>query len=288
MSQWLEMFKKANAGDLKLQNTLFRYTRFLAFKFEQRYWKQLIWNEMAWQERLKNRPIMTGGYLRASIYNKPLPRLKPQPLHITRMIYKRRRVRERRILRIHELQEMQQILRHERDFESQLAKLHPFETTYAGEAWPDWEESLVQERQQLQRGLDLDVQRAQTPFDPKLVEQIKQARREKIANKTRELERERRGEVLKRTIRRRNQGPPAHVLRRMSPERREMDKVVRSVSEVGYVAQVKMQLGFKLRNPTKWKEEFGPADRQEELCELEDEIRRENAKRRLDPPSTSV
>ena len=35
----------------------------------------------------------------------------------------------------------------------------------------------------------------------------------------------------------------------MSPERREMDKILRSLSEVGYVALVKRLLGFKLKDP---------------------------------------
>ena len=39
------------------------------------------------------------------------------------------------------------------------------------------------------------------------------------------------------------------MLAKMSPERREMDKISRSLSEVGYVALVKRLLGFKLKDP---------------------------------------
>ena len=59
---------------------------------------------------------------------------------------------------------------------------------------------------------------------------------------------ERRGEVLKSTLRRQRKGPPAHILAKMSPERREMDKFSRNLSEVGYVALVKRRLGFKLKD----------------------------------------
>jgi hypothetical protein len=107
----------------------------------------------------------------------------------------------------------------------------------------------------LRATFQLDKERQCTPYPPELLDAIKQARREKIANKTRELDRERRGEILARTIDRRNQGPPAHVLTRMTREERRMDRVVRSVSEVGYVAQVKRRLGFKLRDSEAWKKE---------------------------------
>ena len=94
-----------------------------------------------------------------------------------------------------------------------------------------------------------DQERANRPFPPELLEQIIEARRTKIRNKTREKERERRGEVLKSTLRRQRKGPPAHILAKMSPERRRMDKVARSLSEVGYVALVKRRLGMRLKDP---------------------------------------
>ena len=94
-----------------------------------------------------------------------------------------------------------------------------------------------------------DQERANRPFPPELFEQIIEARRTKIRNKTREKERERRGEILKSTLRRQRKGPPAHILAKMSPERRRMDKVARSVSEVGYVALVKRRLGMRLKDP---------------------------------------
>ena len=46
---------------------------------------------------MRNRPIMTGALMRPSLFNRPLPRLKPQPIHISRMIWNRRRVRDLRL-----------------------------------------------------------------------------------------------------------------------------------------------------------------------------------------------
>ena len=134
--------------------------------------------------------------------------------------------------------------------------------------------------QDLQAALTRDEERAKRPFPPALVAQIKAARREKIANKTRELQRERSGLVIRRTILRRAKGPPAHVLARMTEAQRRMDKASRSVSEVGYVAMVKRRLGWKLRDPEAWKIEMG---RPENRARLEKEamaLAAENERRR--------
>lgn len=69
---------------------------------------------------------------------------------------------------------------------------------------------------------------------------IHRARHYKVINKTREYERERSGEVLRSTIRRRRKGPPAYVLDKMSWEERLKDRIVREgvkgqVAEGGYL-----------------------------------------------------
>lgn len=125
-----------------------------------------------------------------------------------------------------------------------------------------------------------DEARLRTPYPPEMLQAIKAARREKVANKTRELERERRGGTTARSFRRQRQGPPAHVLACMTPEERHMDRVARSLSEVGYIAQVKMKLGMKLRDPEAWKVEFGKPENLSELDEMWEAIDAENARRR--------
>ena len=94
--------------------------------------------------------------------------------------------------------------------------------------------------------MSLEEAREKSKFSPEMTEMIKEARREKIRNKTRERERERRGEVLKSTLKRMRQGPPAHILSLMTPEQKRLDKVVRRVSVVGYTGLMKKRMGFKL------------------------------------------
>jgi hypothetical protein len=143
---------------------------------------------------------------------------------------------------------------------------------------PDAHIKLLQDG--LQETLSRDTARRDSPIPPELVAQVKEARREKFRNKAKEAERERRGEVLNRTLRRRRQGPPAPVLELMTDEQKEMDKVARSVSEVGYVAKVKRKLGFKLRDPTRWMLELGPRRMWGRLDQLEKQIMAENIRRR--------
>lgn len=113
---------------------------------------------------------------------------------------------------------------------------------------------IVDLQTELRKGFDRDVRRARSPYPPKLLAEIKEARREKIRNKTRERERERRGEILPCTIKRSRKGPPAHILAKMTPEKRRADKAVRSVSEVGYVGMMKSRKGMKMKNPNLWRE----------------------------------
>jgi len=121
-------------------------------------------------------------------------------------------------------------------------------------------------------------ERVNTPFPPELVEAIFEARREKIRNKTREKERERRGELTLSAIRRKRKGPPAHVLARMSPQRRDMDRTARSLSEVGYVALVKRRLGRKLKDPEAGLE-LGKKENRPLLDKARDMIKAENERR---------
>jgi hypothetical protein len=71
----------------------------------------------------------------------------------------------------------------------------------------------------------------------------------------------------------------------MSPERRKMDRVVRSVSEVGYVAAVKRRLGWKLGDDETWKKEdaIGP-----EGEKLEEEVKQELQRRARRRDSESI
>ena len=105
----------------------------------------------------------------------------------------------------------------------------------------------------IRQTFSLDAERANSPFPSEMLAAIKEARREKIRNKRRERLREKSGEVLKCTLARQRQGPPPHLLCKMSKKQRYLDNVARSVSEVGYVGFVKTIIGRKLKNKELWK-----------------------------------
>lgn len=69
---------------------------------------------------MRNRPILTGGYHRPTLNNRPLPRLKPQPHAITMMIRNRIRARTRRAQKQRELSQGLEDLKHEKTFEQNV------------------------------------------------------------------------------------------------------------------------------------------------------------------------
>ena len=77
---------------------------------------------------------------------------------------------------------------------------------------------------------DLERKRQLSPYPPEMLAAIKEARREKIRNKTREREREARGEMTTRLARAMRQRPPPHVIARMSPRERRLDAIARGAS----------------------------------------------------------
>lgn len=74
---------------------------------------------------MRNRPIMTGGYLRPSWFNNPLPRLSPQPIHISMMIASRRKARASRMVRFEQYNEWKEDMKHEARFERLLQEELP-------------------------------------------------------------------------------------------------------------------------------------------------------------------
>lgn len=224
--RWLEVFQRARAGHQKSIALLKRYNSFLAMKEEKEHWLRLIDKEIAWQRRLANRPILTGALIFPTPYSPPLPRMKRQPLAITRMISNRIAVQNKRWLRSVEQAENRSMARHERLIERDLlgeGTLKDSDPTGSHRVFDipnfksGWDDTPLEEFHRLLDVRNNSDNRAATPIPPALLEQIKQAKKEKIANKTREREKERSGLILPVTIRRALQGPPAHVLSRMTP-----------------------------------------------------------------------
>lgn len=132
-------------------------------------------------------------------------------------------------------------------------------------------------RMTLRSQLDADSARHDQPYPPALLAQIAQARKERARNQAREALRERRGETVLRLLHRQRQGTPAHILTTMSPEARRADKVVRSVSEVGYVGMMKSRLNRGMCNPERWAVlEKGRSENRKALDSAAQEIMEEN------------
>ncbi|KAF9475999.1 hypothetical protein BDN70DRAFT_996024 [Pholiota conissans] len=287
--KWLDFFKQAKAGDDHFQAVLNRYSSLIATKREKAWMMKLAREEVEWQAKLRHRPILTGGYMRPNLNHGPLPRMKPQPPAISHLIIKRLKTRERRHEKRAQLEEDLQDLDFERRFEEGLQKLtrvHFPKVFSSPEARREWEQPILDSLDEIRGRQRHEYLRAAQTFSPELMETVIEARREKIRNKTREKERERRGELTKGAILRERKGPPAHILTKMTPKQREMDKISRSLSEVGYVAVVKKRLGFKLKNPEVVVElELGKEDNRPILDEAVSLIRAENRRRQKEMKS---
>ncbi|KAI0712468.1 hypothetical protein C8Q76DRAFT_769054 [Earliella scabrosa] len=288
----LDIFRKAQRGDTHYQAVCARYSRMIKGAYEQQRAEGVYEEEMAWYERMRTRPIMTGAYLRPTLYNGPLPRLVPQPAHITGMITWRRKARERRQAKFDGLVESTRLLGSEAQFERELSQLvlqdgEAFERVFADYAHA-WRAPIKDLMNNMSASFDREKARQEQPYPPEMLAAIKEARREKIRNKTREGERERRGEVTNRLRRRMRQGPPAHVLALMTDKQRRMDRIARGAGEAGYVAQVKRKLGHKLHDPNAWKAELGQPENMEALRRMEMEIEAEHSRRRASVDEDSV
>ncbi|KAH7929243.1 hypothetical protein BV22DRAFT_138322 [Leucogyrophana mollusca] len=275
--KWLDIFLKAKEGDSKLNAVLTRYDRMIGAKRDKEEWKLRIRDAFEWQDKLLHRPIFKGSFIRPTLYNTLLPRLSPQPKAISAMIFKRRTARARRYDIKERLQSWTDDLRHESMFEAALVGGR--DRVYSG-ALNEWEQPIRQRQRAIHDTFMRDTARERSPYPTNLLRAGKQARRDKILNKTREREREARGEVLTSTIKRRRTGPPAHVLETMTAQQRILDRAVRAPGEVGYVAIAKMRRGMKLKHPEKWKRELGSDVQRTELGQVESQIRVENERRR--------
>lgn len=236
-----------------------------------------LYEDMEWRYRLKNRPILTGTYLRASLYNRVMPRMRNQPEAIGRMMRKRKVARTRRREKMMVAQEALQDLSLEQQFERLLGRQVStpcYEDTYS------WREPIINWMRLMQASFDLENQRRFLRPTKQMVAAVLEARREKVRNKTKERERAERGYYNTRTLKRMRQGPPAHVLDRLTPAEIHKDSVVRSPSQVGYVAQVKRSKGMKLKRSPPWDPEAGEPILRDELNKLEEQLMRANAAKR--------
>jgi hypothetical protein len=197
------------------------------------------------------------------------------------MIHKRRAARNRRVELQRVLLSQIEDLQIEDNFEDSLAAQGGgarFEPCFSGQSFAAaWRAPLYSNLGDIQAAYDRDAARAARPAPPELLAQLKAARREKVANKTRERERQMRGEVLSATRRQSRVGFPAHALARWDPEARKANLLARrSAGVVGYVGQVKRALGHRIPPEDDGLDESA----RRKLDRLVEEIRRINESRR--------
>ncbi|GJJ11746.1 hypothetical protein Clacol_005984 [Clathrus columnatus] len=277
--RWLDIFEKARKDDAHSRRLMDRYDRLLEIKTTKERWKQIFDKEMEWSKKMSNRAILTGSIVRPTIYNKPFPRMRPQPIHVSRMIHSRRRARERRGERRQLLLDYKNYIRQEQFFEyklSQNVQSRGSHFTPIFESLHEWCALILgpldAALDEIQKSYTLDDARSKSTCSPELLAQVKEARREKIRNKTREKRREQRGEILNHTIGRMRQGPPAPLLALMTDEEKKIDRLIRSPSEGGYTGMMKRKAGVKLKDDHLWRLEDGLKEMQPKLEEMEKEF----------------
>ncbi|KAF9263619.1 hypothetical protein L218DRAFT_324996 [Marasmius fiardii PR-910] len=250
--RWLEIFKSAASCDKKSQSVVKRYDRMIGSKIEKEHWKDLIGKELEEQRRARNRPMLTGSIMRATIFHPAMPRMRPQPEEISPMIRKRILQKIRRLDKLSTWSEYRDMSIREREFEEGLFgnNVEDREAVWGGRTYKDWIIPLSNSSGKIYKALTRQTERSREPVPPELLERVKEVRRRKIEYRTRQREEERRGEVTESVLRRRRKGLPGHVRGRMTKEQIKQELIIqRSVAEVGYVGQLKVNKGFKLRTP---------------------------------------
>jgi hypothetical protein len=151
------VFTKAREGDVRSQRVLRRFSSLIAVRRAKDEWKAIYRREIVisftrwligmllthsplpqeWIQKLQKRPILTGAYHRATYYNRPLPRMKPQPIHVTMMIKKRMAARWNRHAKTELWKEWKEDIKRERSFEQSLFEREGpvFQPEYTTREW---------------------------------------------------------------------------------------------------------------------------------------------------------
>ncbi|KZP21427.1 hypothetical protein FIBSPDRAFT_953685 [Athelia psychrophila] len=155
--KWLDTFHKARRGDTNLQRVLARYERVLHAK----------------------RDVKTAS---ANSLNGNQSR--PQPIHISGMIHRRRRARGRQMEHSRESQDCQRDLKREAEFETALS----VKAREMGRPWGVYRHHFITNKvveplkaryETIHQTYRLDEARLHSPYPPELLTRIKQARRER-------------------------------------------------------------------------------------------------------------
>ncbi|CAE6493353.1 unnamed protein product [Rhizoctonia solani] len=191
--QWLDYMHQA-ASDSRKQRVLARFERTFGEMKKRAHWKDIYRRELEWIYQMRNRPILTGGFMRPTLFHKLVPRMYRQPLHLSMMIRRRRMARARRLDEQRRLIEWKLDIIREREFESRLVQSGHLDRKNAIWQTNEWILPIQKRIALIQEAYTHDKRRALHIFPPHIVAQIKQARTRRIERKTEQAEKLARGE----------------------------------------------------------------------------------------------
>ncbi|KAF8684195.1 complex I LYR family [Rhizoctonia solani] len=284
-SHWLEYIHQAQAGDTRKQRVLARFERTFGEMKNRVKWKDIYRRELEWIYQLRNRPILTGGFMRPTLFHKLVPRMARQPIHLSMMIRRRRLARARRLEEQRRLMEWKLDIAREREFEARLIDWGYMSQDQGIWQTNEWFLPISKRIALIQEAYTQDKRRALHIYPPHIVAQVKQARTRRIQRKTELNEKLARGEwvtrwkrvavrkmgmsrasrrlrglrdpvhphrdiLYARVMRRVDVNPragaaPPHILQGMDAKERKMDQAIRGRSPGGYVTQLRREKGWK-------------------------------------------
>ncbi|KAF8750699.1 complex I LYR family [Rhizoctonia solani] len=197
-SHWLEYIHQAQAGDTRKQRVLARFERTFGEMKNRVKWKDIYRRELEWIYKLRNRPILTGGFMRPTLFHKLVPRMARQPIHLSMMIRRRRLARARRLEEQRRLMEWKLDIAREREFEARLINWGYMSQDQGIWQTNEWFLPISKRIALIQEAYTQDKRRALHIYPPHIVAQVKQARTRRIQRKTELNEKLARGEWVTR------------------------------------------------------------------------------------------
>ncbi|CAE6480901.1 unnamed protein product [Rhizoctonia solani] len=276
--------------------------------------------EQEWIYQMRNRPILTGGFMRPTLFNKLVPRMVRQPIHLSMMIRRRRIARAQRLDEQRRLMEWKRDVIRERAFEASLIQAGHLDPQHAIWQTHEWLLPINKRIALIQESYTHDKRRALHIYPPHIVAQILQARTRRIERKTQLAEKLAKGEwvttwkpiavrkmpraavskrlrhagsmyphrdvlyapAMKRVLVNPRAGAaPAHILEGMSAKERWIDQAIRGKSGGGFVGQLRRERGWKHGvRGHQGVEDERSGEDEARLRKLEAEIEAENDSRR--------
>lgn len=141
--------------------------------------------------KIEEKPRLTGGFLRPTLFNPPLPRLKPQPQRLSMMIKQRIRRREARIEAFRQLQEQQEDMRKEVGFLRNLGLDWPEKIGdwSSGVGARSWETEFNRQGKAIDERFAREQKRSEMKYTDKMYIRIMRAKREKYERLAKRAER---------------------------------------------------------------------------------------------------